>query len=508
MDPSEMTSASCSPVAHVALASPETRGFIAQPPHLHIAGVTERWTGATLETIDPSTGNTLGVVAQADAAAVDRAVAVARATLRDPGYRDLTPVARERMLFRLAELMERDAAVLAELDSLEMGKPLAVSRGIVGAAATFVRYMAGWATKIHGRTFTPSPRQPGLVIHGYTLREPVGVAACIIPWNVAVLMAAWKIAPALATGCTVILKPAEGTSHSALKLAQLVAEAGFPAGALSVLPGRGAVTGQLLVDHPGVDKIAFTGSTAVGLRIAASAGGRMARTTMELGGKSPFLVLPDADMETTARAAAHAAFYNTGQICGAGTRLIVPRLRMTEFADRILELATEYRPGRALDQGTDFGPAASRAQYDKAHRLIGVAADEGGEVLAAPIALPNSGFFLAPHLIIDARPHHTIFREEVFGPVLAVTPYDEFEEAIALCNDSEYGLAAGVWGKDARTIRRAIREIRAGTVWVNCYHVYDPTMPFGGVGRSGIGRELGEEVLDNFLETKTVAEAC
>lgn len=503
-----MTSTSSPPaVAHIELASPETRAFIARAPHLHLAGATDVWTGPTLETIDPSTGTRLGMVAEADATAVNRAVAAARAVLRDPSYRDLVPATRERMLFRLAELIERDASILAELDSLEMGKPLAVGRGIVAGAAAFVRYMAGWATKIHGRTFTPSPRQPGLLLHGYTLREPVGVAACIIPWNVAVLMAAWKIAPALATGCAVILKPAEGTSLSALKLAELASEAGFPTGALSVLPGRGAVTGQLLVDHPGVDKIAFTGSTAVGLRIAAAAGGRMARATMELGGKSPFLVLPDADPEATAKAAAHAAFYNTGQICGAGTRLIVPRPLMAEMVDRMLSIAAAYRPGRALDPGTDFGPVASQAQYDKVHRLIDTARDDGSEVLAAPCALPNNGYYVAPHVIVDTRPHHAIFREEVFGPVLAVTPYDSFDEAIALCNDSDYGLAAGVWGRDARNIRRAVRDIRAGTVWVNCYHIYDPAMPFGGFGMSGVGRELGEEVLGNFLETKAVAEA-
>jgi len=309
---------------HLALASPETRDFILRAPHLHLAGASEQWSGATLDTVDPSTGGALGVVAEADAEAVDRAVAAARHTLGSREYRSILPATRERLLLRLADLIERDATLLAELDSLEMGKPIGVSRGIVAGAAAFVRYMAGWATKIHGRTFTPSPRQPGLALHGYTLREPVGVAACIIPWNVAILMAAWKIAPALATGCTAILKPAEGTSLSALKFAELVTEAGFPTGALSVLPGRGAVTGQLLAEHPGVDKIAFTGSTAVGLRLAALAGSRMTRASFELGGKSPLLVLPDADAEAACRAAAQAAFYNTGQICGAGTRLIVP----------------------------------------------------------------------------------------------------------------------------------------------------------------------------------------
>jgi phenylacetaldehyde dehydrogenase len=494
-------------VPHLNLAGAATQAFLKSGPRLCVGGVFEPWEGATLPVIDPSTGEAIGSIADADEALVDRAVATARRAFDEEVWQGRLPADRERVLLRLAELIERDAALLAELDSLEMGKPLTMSRGIVQGAASFVRYMAGWTTKIHGRTFTPSPRQPGLRLHGYTLREPVGVAACIVPWNVAVLMAAWKLAPALATGCSVILKPAEGTSFSALKLAELISEAGVPEGVVSVLTGRGSVAGQALVDHQGVDKIAFTGSTAVGLRIAQVAAGRMARTTMELGGKSPFIVMPDADLDVTARAVAHAAFYNSGQICGAGTRLIAPHAMIEPLVERVLGIAAGYRAGAALEEGVTFGPLASAAQHAKVARMLDAARSQGGDVRAAGLALPAAGFFAAPTVVVGVEPGMDLFQEEVFGPVLAVTGYDEVDDAVSLANDSRYGLAAGVFGADSRLIQQMVRKLKVGTVWVNCYHIYDPTMPFGGYRQSGVGRELGEEVLDNFLETKTVAEA-
>jgi phenylacetaldehyde dehydrogenase len=492
---------------HLALAQAQTRSFLTRGPRLFIGGTWEDWVGSTLEATDPSTGRPLAQVAEADAAAVNRAVGSARRALDEGAWGKLLPVDRERLLLRLADLIERDSDILAELDSIEMGKPLAMSRGIVKGAAAFVRYMAGWATKLHGRTFTPSPRQPGLRLHAYTLREPVGVAACIIPWNVAVLMAAWKLAPALATGCPVLLKPAEGTSLSALWIADLITEAGFPEGAVSVLPGRGAVTGRALVEHPGVNKIAFTGSTAVGRQIAREAGERMVRATMELGGKSPVLLMPDADLEQAARAAAHAAFYNSGQICGAGTRLIAPHRLVEPLTQAILEIARRYRAGAALAEGTNYGPLASHVQQDKVVRMVEAASGEGATVLRGGLALPDEGFFEEPVVVTGVRPDMAIFQEEVFGPVMTVSGYDEVDEAVRLANDSQYGLAAGVFGRDGALLQRVARGLKAGTVWLNCYHIYDATMPFGGTGSSGMGRELGEEVLDNFLETKTVAEA-
>jgi phenylacetaldehyde dehydrogenase len=491
---------------HLDRASAAARAFIEREHGLFIDDVFEGPTKAVLETEDPSTGRLLSRVTEADATDVDRAVQAARRAFEDGRYRNLTPAERERLLLRLAELLDRDASVFAELDALEMGKPLAVSLGIVRGAAAFLRYMAGWATKIHGRTVPPSPRDPSQSLFGYTLREPVGVCACIVPWNVAVLMAAWKLGPALATGCSVVLKPAEGTPLTALKLAELVREAGFPAGVVNIVTGRGPVTGQALVEHPDVAKIAFTGSTAVGRAIGAKAGGRLARVTLELGGKSPLLILPDADLETAARTAAHAAFYNTGQICGAGTRLIVPRSMHDELVEAILGSARTRVIGRALDEGTTLGPAASRAQRDKVARLLGIAQSEGGHLLGVG-DVPEEGYFVLPTVVTDVTAEHTLFREEVFGPVLTVTPYDTFEEAIGLCNATEYGLAAGIQGRDFTQVQRAVKAIRAGVVWVNTYHVYDASMPFGGVGQSGIGRELGEEVLDNFLETKAVTVA-
>lgn len=491
---------------HLARASEATRAFVALDHGLFIDGAFEEQGPATLETVDPSTEAVLARVTEADVEAVDRAVRAARRSFEEGTYRDLSPAARERLLLKLADLLERDVAIFAELDALEMGKPLAVANGITRGAIAFLRYMAGWSTKIHGRTVTPSPRDPSRKLLGYTVSEPVGVCACIVPWNVAVLMAAWKLGPALATGCSVVLKPAEGTPLTALKLAELIREAGFPHGVVNIVTGRGSVTGQALVDHPEVDKIAFTGSTTVGRAIGASAGGRLVRTTLELGGKSPLLVLEDADLDTAAEAATHAAFYNTGQICGAGTRLIAPRRLQEALVEKILSAASRHTIGRALDDGTTLGPAASRMQRDKVLRYIDGAGSQGGTVHSVG-QLPDVGFFVPPTVVTGVTPQADLFQEEVFGPVLTVTPYDDFEEAIGLCNGTQYGLAAGIQGRDLGQIQRAVQRIRAGVVWVNTYHIYDAALPFGGVGQSGIGRELGEEVLDNFLETKAVTLA-
>lgn len=495
------------PVDHLSRASAAARAFVGRPHGLFIDGRFTDPTDARIAVVDPSTERTLAHVSEAGPAEVDRAVRAARRAFDEGPYPRMLPSEREALMLRLADLIDRDAAMLAELDALEMGKPVRLARQLVHSAARFIRYMAGWATKIHGRTITPSPRQPGLDLFAYAAPEPVGVAACIVPWNVALLMAAWKIGPALATGCTVVLKPAEETPLSALALADLVAEAGFPDGVVNIVTGRGEVTGQALVDHPGIDKLAFTGSTEVGKHVGRIAIGRMVRMTMELGGKSPVIILPDADVDAAIAGAANAIFYNSGQICGAGTRLLVHKSLHDRVVEGVARAAVAMRLGPAMDDATDLGPVASRKQYDAINAFLASAKEEGARSAAEPNPLPDAGFFVPPTVLADVTPGMRVATDEVFGPVLAVQRFATAEDAVRMANDTRYGLAAAVWGRDLSAVHRTVRGIRAGTVWVNTHHIYDPALPFGGFKESGMGREMGEDVLRNFLETKTVVMA-
>ncbi len=395
---------------------------------------------------------------------------------------------------------------MAELETIDSGKLLMMSRhGDLTLAIDSLRYMAGWATKIEGTTITPSFNYvpPGMEFTSQTLREPVGVVGQIIPWNFPLVMAIWKIAPALAAGCTVVLKPAEDTPLTALRLGELICEAGFPEGVVNIVTGD-AEPGAALVDHPDVDKIAFTGSTEVGQIIQRRAAGSMKRLSLELGGKSPVVILKDADIGMAVQGAAQAVFFNHGQVCTAGSRLFVER----PIYDAVMEGLAEFTDGFALGSGFDatsqMGPLVSAKQRDRVQGFLEMGQKEGGRLIAGGTAVEGGGFFFRPAVFADARPDMTIYREEIFGPILAATPFDDLDEAMRLANDSVYGLGASVWTNNLALANRVVRRLKAGNVWVNCHNLLDPAVPFGGYRMSGYGRELGQAVADLYTDSKSV----
>jgi aldehyde dehydrogenase (NAD+) len=459
--------------------------------------------GGRFATVHPATGTELTEVAEGGASDIDDAVAAARRTFADAAWRRMDAADRGTLLWRMADIVERRGAELAQLEVLDNGKPIREAKIDIRQAVDALRYYAGWTTKLEGDTI---PVRGNLF--NYTLREPVGVVGAIIPWNFPLLMAVWKVAPALACGNTVVLKPAEQTPLSALELAAIAAEAGLPAGALNVVPGYGESAGAALVQHGGVDKIAFTGSTAVGRLIMQQAAQSLKRVSLELGGKSPNIVLSDANVDAAARGAFTAIFYNTGQCCTAGSRLLVHDSIKDRLLEQLVARAAKMQPGDPLDPKTRLGPMISAEHMERVLAYIEKGRAEGAEVLAggrrALYDGAERGFWVQPTVFDAVAEGHCIAREEIFGPVLSVMTFSDDDEAVAMANRSDYGLAAGIWTRDIGRAHRMARDLEAGTVWINTYHPGDAASPFGGYKQSGFGRELGRHSLDLYTQIKSV----
>ena len=462
-----------------------------------------RWrparSGRCFETVDPSTEQVIARVAEAGAADIDAAVSAARVALNGE-WGQMRAAERGRLLLRLAELVRENQEALIELESLDSGKPVStIRRQDLPAVLDTLAYYAGWADKINGQLI---PARPDALT--YTVREPVGVVGAIIPWNFPLMIGMWKLAPALACGCTVVLKPAELTPLIALRIGELALEAGFPAGVLNVVPGFGKTAGAALVDHADVDKITFTGSPAVGRQILRAAAGNLKRVTLELGGKSANIIFADADVEAAVKAAAAGVFFNSGQVCSAGSRILAHVDIYDEVVERLVARAESIRLGDPRDAGTSMGPLVSGAQMKRVLDYIEIGRQEGARLVTGGARVGRTGYFVSPTVFADVRHEMRISQEEIFGPVASVIRFKDEEDAIRLANGTKYSLAAGVWSTDMARVHRMVKRVRAGTVWVNTFGPTDVRLPWGGNRDSGFGREHGDVAIENFTEPKAV----
>ncbi|GAA0995423.1 aldehyde dehydrogenase family protein [Subtercola frigoramans] len=488
---------------------PSVSAFLARGPHrLLIDG---EWvapsSGDYIESLDPATGTILTEIARGTSADVDDAVSAARRALESPAWSRMTPAARSALLWRLADLIEQHIDELSELETLDQGKAYRTARfgELPGTIAQF-RYYAGYTNKLLGTTIPTSiAHQPeGKQIFAYTVKEPVGVVAAIVPWNSPLLMASMKLAPALAAGCTVVLKPSENTSLTALRLGELALEAGFPAGVVNVVTGYGREVGQALAEHPGVDKIGFTGSTAVGKALLVAAQGNLKRLTLELGGKSPAIVMPDADFALAVPGIARGIFNNGGQVCVASSRVYAHSSIYERLVEEVSREADALSLGHGMNPATDMGPMVSMVQADRVAEYVREGVADGVEVTAGGLQVDEQRTFYRPTVLTGVRQEMRLMQEEIFGPVVSITPFDEVDEVVAWANDSVYGLAASVWTEGLSNAHTLTSRIKAGTVWVNCHSYFSPELPKGGHKKSGWGYENGAQGIENYLESKTV----
>jgi aldehyde dehydrogenase (NAD+) len=476
-----------------------------KPKRLFIDGKwVEAASGKTFETINPSTGEVLATVAEGDSEDIDRAVAAARRAFEGT-WSKLKPFDRQNLMLKLADLVEQNFDELAALDTLDMGAPISRTRGSRLRALGMLRYYAGQATAIHGETIQNS--LPGNFV-SFTLKEPVGVVGAIIPWNGPLSATIWKIGPALATGCTIVLKPAEEAPLTSLRLAELCQEAGVPPGVINVVPGFGETAGAALAGHPDVDKVAFTGSHLTGQKIIQASAGNLKRVSLELGGKSPDIVFADADLDAAVPGAGMAVFANSGQICSAGTRLFVERRIYETFTQRVAEYSKTLRVGNSSDPATQVGPLVSAEQLDRVTGYLAIGRQEGARPLSGGERLTDgamaNGYFVPPTVFADVKDDMRIAQEEIFGPVISAIPFDDIDEVIQRANRTNFGLGSGVWTRDVSKAHKLARSIRAGSVWINCYQAMDPAVPFGGYKMSGYGRESGQQHVEEYLNVKAV----